>query len=101
MARKRALTRDTRTLWDVCQECGSPLDRTPGGYLCCPLGHGKLVADAPLPVAETNLFSRRCACGADLGNESASEVCSECQENPPCESSEMDSALEPWPSSSL
>lgn len=25
-----------------CGECGEPLERTPGGYLACPRGHGKL-----------------------------------------------------------
>lgn len=80
MARKRALTRDSRTLWDVCQECGAPLDRTVSGFLACPLGHGNLVADARPIVGETNLFSRRCACGADLGTD-PSEFCSgECRE---------------------
>ena len=30
----------------VCCECGHPLERTPGGYLACPLGHGRLVRES-------------------------------------------------------
>ena len=29
-----------------CVACGRPLERTPGGYLACPRGHGKLLTDA-------------------------------------------------------
>lgn len=25
-----------------CQQCGEPMERTPGGFLACPRGHGKL-----------------------------------------------------------
>lgn len=28
-----------------CVECGEPLERTPSGYLCCPKGHGRLIAE--------------------------------------------------------
>lgn len=31
-----------------CVECGEALERTPGGYLCCPKGHGKLLNEADL-----------------------------------------------------
>jgi hypothetical protein len=31
-----------------CEECGEYLVETPGGYLCCPRGHGKLhIEDRP------------------------------------------------------
>lgn len=30
-------------------ECGEPLTRTPSGFLCCPLGHGKLMEAANDP----------------------------------------------------
>jgi uncharacterized Zn finger protein (UPF0148 family) len=26
----------------TCESCGEPLERTPGGFLACPRGHGKL-----------------------------------------------------------
>jgi hypothetical protein len=29
-----------------CVACGRPLERTPGGYLACPRGHGKLLTEA-------------------------------------------------------
>jgi hypothetical protein len=29
-----------------CEECGHYLARTPGGFLACPLGHGKLTREA-------------------------------------------------------
>ncbi len=75
MARKRAYKADSRVLWNLCDECGAPLDRTVSGFLACPLGHGKLVAEEATVVGETNLWSRRCVCGADLGTEG--EFCSE------------------------
>jgi hypothetical protein len=43
-----------------CEECGSYLERTPGGYLACPNGHGRLSveqpADEPPEVDEASLF---------------------------------------------
>jgi hypothetical protein len=29
-----------------CSECGHYLERTPSGYLACPLGHGKLIRES-------------------------------------------------------
>jgi len=28
-----------------CSECGHDLERTPSGYLACPLGHGRLIRE--------------------------------------------------------
>jgi hypothetical protein len=30
-----------------CGACGEHLTRTPGGYLACPRGHGKLLLESP------------------------------------------------------
>jgi hypothetical protein len=40
-----------------CEDCGRPLDRTPSGFLACPLGHGRLVReseDDPQPADESS-----------------------------------------------
>ncbi len=87
MARKRASLPDSRVLWNVCAECGSPLDRTPSGFLACPQGHGGLIVEDRDPVAASDLFSRRCSCGADLGNDAGPFCSPDCQkESVLCES---------------
>jgi hypothetical protein len=44
----------------VCCTCGRPMVRTESGYLCCPAGHGKLIAEEvedgdPDPATEAAL----------------------------------------------
>jgi hypothetical protein len=84
MARKRET--DSRVLWLTCEECGAPLARTESGFIACPFGHGKLREVDQRVQSESDLFSRRCVCGADLGND-PSDFCSEdCREESLCES---------------
>ncbi len=58
MARKRASDRSGSVLWLTCEECGRPLERTPGGFMVCPAGHGKLCEESkPASEPVTDLFS--------------------------------------------
>ncbi len=63
MARKRASDRSGSVLWLTCEECGRPLERTPGGFMTCPAGHGKLCEESkPEAAPVTDLFSPREEC---------------------------------------
>ncbi len=80
MARKRALQADSRVLWHQCSDCGACLEKTPSGFLACPQGHGGLIVEDRTPVAASDLFSRRCSCGADLGNDPGNFCSPECED---------------------
>ncbi len=48
MASKRKVRDEEPGLFSLrCEQCGEYLISTTSGYLCCPMGHGRLQIDAP------------------------------------------------------
>ncbi len=55
---RKAKDRSGSVLWLTCEECGRALERTPGGFMACPAGHGKLCEESkPEAAPVTDLFS--------------------------------------------
>ncbi len=64
----------SRGLFDLhCSQCGRTMIDTQSGYISCPLGHGRLLAEAPAAAptySPSDLFNHDCDhCGRDVAAE--------------------------------